>query len=224
MVYTGPTDMVEPVENVPQYADITSSLSSGAEPSAASSRAQARRERILDAAVERFGRFGFAKTTLDEVARDAGLSKPSLYHYFAGGKEALFHAALEREEGRMDRDTQEALAGVVGGVARLEAFWRVGVARHIESMRRHRLTPATLQELWPLAQAHFAERMQDEEALVAELIGLGQAEGDVRDGDPARLAATLQACLRGYLMDRGVDLVPEDAELVVALLIGGLRP
>jgi AcrR family transcriptional regulator len=53
----------------------------------------ARRRRLLDAAVATFLRFGFRKTSMEEVARAAHLSRQGLYLHFAT-KEALFRAAL----------------------------------------------------------------------------------------------------------------------------------
>jgi TetR/AcrR family transcriptional regulator, regulator of autoinduction and epiphytic fitness len=48
---------------------------------------------LLDAAVAVFARFGFRKTSMDEVARAAGVSRQGLYLQFAN-KEELFRKAL----------------------------------------------------------------------------------------------------------------------------------
>jgi TetR/AcrR family transcriptional regulator, regulator of autoinduction and epiphytic fitness len=55
-----------------------------------------RRERVLAVALEVFGRYGFRKTSMDEVARSADISRQGLYLYFAS-KEALFRAAVRQE-------------------------------------------------------------------------------------------------------------------------------
>jgi TetR/AcrR family transcriptional regulator of autoinduction and epiphytic fitness len=55
-----------------------------------------RQERVLAAALEVFGRYGFRKTSMDEVALAAGISRQGLYLYFAS-KEALFRAAVQQE-------------------------------------------------------------------------------------------------------------------------------
>ena len=54
-----------------------------------------RREQILDAAVGVFGRFGFKKTSVDDLAAAAGISKQGLYLHFSS-KEEVFLAALQR--------------------------------------------------------------------------------------------------------------------------------
>ena len=53
----------------------------------------ARRRKLLDAAIGVFLRFGFRKTSMDEVARAADVSRQGLYLHFAT-KEDLFRAAV----------------------------------------------------------------------------------------------------------------------------------
>jgi AcrR family transcriptional regulator len=55
-----------------------------------------RKDLVLDAARERFLRFGVKKTTMDEVSGDAGISKKTLYEFFRS-KEDLFLATFIRE-------------------------------------------------------------------------------------------------------------------------------
>ncbi len=54
----------------------------------------AARARVLAAAVALFARYGFARTSMAEVAREAGVSRPWLYLHF-DGKPALFRAMAE---------------------------------------------------------------------------------------------------------------------------------
>jgi|WetSurMetagenome_2_1015567.scaffolds.fasta_scaffold42787_3 TetR/AcrR family transcriptional regulator len=52
---------------------------------------------ILLAAQNRFGLYGFAKTTMQEIADDLGISKALLYYYYPD-KEQLFRAVFEKEQ------------------------------------------------------------------------------------------------------------------------------
>ena len=63
-----------------------------------------RRDRVLAVALEAFGRHGFRKTSMEDVARAAGISRQGLYLQFAG-KEALFRAVVSRE---LDAALEEA--------------------------------------------------------------------------------------------------------------------
>ncbi|SHI82409.1 TetR family transcriptional regulator C-terminal domain-containing protein [Wenxinia saemankumensis] len=59
-------------------------------------RIQARnRQAILDAGLDCFSEAGFRGTTLDRIARGAGLSKPNVLYYFPS-KDAIYEALLER--------------------------------------------------------------------------------------------------------------------------------
>ena len=55
-----------------------------------------REERILDAAADLFAHFGYDKTTVDDIARSAGVSKGAIYLHFKG-KDALFEGLLIRQ-------------------------------------------------------------------------------------------------------------------------------
>jgi AcrR family transcriptional regulator len=52
-------------------------------------------DRILDAAMRVFRRHGFRRSSIEQAAEEAGLTRQALYHHFAS-KEVLFRAVLER--------------------------------------------------------------------------------------------------------------------------------
>jgi AcrR family transcriptional regulator len=54
-------------------------------------------DRILAATLRCLGRWGTVKTTLDDVAREAGCSRATVYRVFPDGRDALFEAAGVRE-------------------------------------------------------------------------------------------------------------------------------
>lgn len=59
-------------------------------------RKEARPNEILDAALECFAESGFAATRLDDIARRAGVTKGTLYLYFAS-KEEIFKSVVRKE-------------------------------------------------------------------------------------------------------------------------------
>jgi AcrR family transcriptional regulator len=62
------------------------------------------RERIIDAAEECFARFGVAKTTVEDIAAAAGLSRATVYRSVTGGRDELILAVVLRDLRRfMDR-------------------------------------------------------------------------------------------------------------------------
>jgi AcrR family transcriptional regulator len=77
---------------------------------------EARREALLGAAVGVFARYGYRKTSMDEVARAAGVSRQGLYLQFAD-KEALFRKAVEY---KLNRQLSAALLALADGQRDLE--------------------------------------------------------------------------------------------------------
>jgi AcrR family transcriptional regulator len=69
-------------------------------------------DRVLDAALRCVGRWGVAKTTLDDVAREAGCGRATIYRTFDGGKAAVLRATALREIARGEATIDAALAGV----------------------------------------------------------------------------------------------------------------
>ena len=59
-----------------------------------------RREQLLAAATQAFARTGFAATSLDDIAEQAGISRVLLYRHFES-KTDLYHAVLDRAVARL---------------------------------------------------------------------------------------------------------------------------
>ena len=109
----------------------------------------ARREQILEAATSAFARGGYALTSLDEIAREAGISRVILYRHF-DSKAALYRAVLEQARARLiaaapgPEYTATSVDGLVAAAAEDPAGFRLlfqHAAREPEfrdEMDRHR--------------------------------------------------------------------------------------
>jgi AcrR family transcriptional regulator len=72
-----------------------------------------REQQVLDIAHARFAAYGFAAVTMDDVAADAGVTKPLLYAYF-GNKERLYLACMERAGDAMLATVLDAVGPATG--------------------------------------------------------------------------------------------------------------
>ena len=68
-----------------------------------------REERILDAAATLLARWGYRKTTIDDVAHEAGVGKGTIYLHWKD-KNELFRAAIWREQQRYSEELQRRIA------------------------------------------------------------------------------------------------------------------
>jgi AcrR family transcriptional regulator len=99
-----------------------------------------RREAILEAAQACFVRTGFHRTTMQDVAREAGMSAGNLYRYFAS-KDALVAGLAERDRATIVQDFNT----LVGASDFLGAFEAIG-RRHLVELPRSQAVLAV--EIW----------------------------------------------------------------------------
>ncbi|MGZ4760193.1 MAG: TetR/AcrR family transcriptional regulator, partial [Acidimicrobiales bacterium] len=79
-----------------------------------------RRQQLLDVALEAFASQGFHLTSMNELAEQAGVTKPVLYQHF-GSKRELYLEVLRAVGGRMVTDVGKAIADAEGPRQQVEA-------------------------------------------------------------------------------------------------------
>jgi AcrR family transcriptional regulator len=99
--------------------------------------ADARREQILDVAIDVFGRSGYFGASMNDIADAAGVTKPVLYQHF-DSKSDLYSALLEEVGNRMLEAIAKATTNSTDGKEQTElgfqAYFRWVAHRHDEFM------------------------------------------------------------------------------------------
>lgn len=85
---------------------------------------------IIEAAGVTFGRYGFKKTTMDDIAFAAGKGKSSLYYYFKN-KEEVFEAVVNQEALILKDEIKNALAETDTAVDKLKTYISIRMNRFI---------------------------------------------------------------------------------------------
>src|SRR5436309_7149814 len=107
--------------------------------------------RIAEATLRCVGRWGIAKTTLDDVAREAGCGRATIYRAFPGGKGEVLAATLHREMAR----GVAAIDAAVREEDTLEDVLVVGATTAARLMRDHAALQTVLNHE-PIAQQPLA--------------------------------------------------------------------
>jgi len=159
------------------------------QPSSPSSNLRAAtRAGILEAARRRFLRFGPRKTTIDEIAREAGVSRTTLYEYFRN-KEALYESLLQQ-------DAEDFIARI-GDIVASQASAGSKIHRIVEHTRHtyadNRVLQLALVEdtemsLGPIAQAFNRDQERRIITTLEAVLQQGVDEGALRAIDPGRVA------------------------------------
>jgi TetR/AcrR family acrAB operon transcriptional repressor len=149
------------------------------------------REALLDAADRIFQRFGYKKTTVEEIAAEAGFSRGTVYLHFRS-KEEIALAWADRL-GKDRRASLDLIAHSPGSPA--ERLRRMLLARVLQSFDRAQNYAQSLDELLAaLRPALLAQREANhlaEADLFAQVIREGQIGQSLRPGDPGALARLL---------------------------------
>src|SRR5881227_2971221 len=88
-------------------------------------------QRIVDAALRCIARWGVAKTTLDDVAREASCSRATIYRLVPGGKDALLEATVQAELARFFVELRRRLEGAGDDLEELVVAGIVFAARSL---------------------------------------------------------------------------------------------
>lgn len=119
------------------------------DPRPASARADTVEARVHDATLACVARFGLTKTTLDDIARESGVSRATLYRAFPGGREVLLQRVLVGEIDRFFEELRDTLDPIddleellVAGLgASMRFLWTHGALRTIVTVEPGLLLP-----------------------------------------------------------------------------------
>lgn len=100
-----------------------------------------KKQSILEVAQKIFSRFGFNKTTMDEIAKAARMGKATLYHYFRD-KEQLFYEVVRNEAKTM----QDAIANAIQDITDPKERLRVYMTVRIECLNKFAIAYSALRD------------------------------------------------------------------------------
>ena len=146
------------------------------------SAATVKRNQVVDKAAELFDAAGYHNTGVADIAAAAGISKPTLYHYFAGKDEILFwihedfmEKLIERQEkrGRISMAPSACILELIADMLEMTAT-RPGVRVFHEHLR----------ELRDDQQQLVRDKRERYQNMVEDVIRDGVASGEFRAVDP----------------------------------------
>ena len=154
-----------------------------------------RRRRIVDAALQLFSECDYDAVQMDEVARIAGVAKPTLYRYFPT-KEALFLEGIERILTELQHDVELAGKDPATAPEALRSVIRcvfLALARCTAAIHAFDGADAQLGER---GRGVIRSRVRSIRVVLEHILSRGVAEGAFRDVDEALTAVTILGSIR----------------------------
>jgi AcrR family transcriptional regulator len=181
------------------------------------------RDKVLGAVVTVAGRVGLRRVTVDEVAREAGVGRASVYRWFPGGREQLVDEGVTWEVGRFLGRLGRAVADAPDLRTRLirglgfahRSIAEHEVLQHLLATEPGGLLPQ-LQQTGPLVVAVFRD------ALVEHVAAEPRRRPEI---DPVEASEWLARMVLSFIVEQGrwdLDDPDEVARLVDTELLAGI--
>ena len=181
------------------------------------------RERLLQATYDCVARWGLAKTTVEDAAREAGVSRATVYRYFPGGRDELIAAVVGWEYARFFR----RLYDEVSDADTLEEVMERGLVFAHRTLVEHEVLQRILMTEPEILLPRLTIEANQTHTLVAAFLRPYLLRHGMADGADLDLAADFLArMVLSYIASPGRwDLEdPEQVSLLVrSELLAGIR-
>jgi AcrR family transcriptional regulator len=187
------------------------------------------RTQIVDAAKKRFSHFGYAKTTMAEVASDCAMSPGNLYRFFPGKLDIAEAIATEDYQKHLDHLRKVAANPKKTARERLHDFFFEELRRTFNKLesdpRAYEMAVVISREKPQFANWMLAQ----EREILAALLEDGNKLGEFASPKPVGCAEHIQSALMKFRYPQlwsklPLDKLENELEGVMDLVIDGLSP
>lgn len=160
---------------------------------------QSTRDSILDATDRLLARSGYKKMTIDDLAREVGIGKGSVYLHFKSKEEiALSH--IDRIIERLKTKLAAIAEKRTPAADRLREMIELRVMYRFDSVQNYSQSlNDMLAQLRPKLLERRKRYFDEESGILSKVIVEGQKTGDFIDDDPVELARTMVAATNALL-------------------------
>ena len=183
-----------------------------------------RKTEICEKARGIFIRYGYRKTTVEDIGNACGLRKGALYHYFAN-KEEFFAGIVRRESERILGDMRDAVEACDDPREQLAAMVRTRFQLFREIVADSGIGKE-ISDLLPLAHSVRQNFFRKEVEMLAEILQRGAQRGVFRPirsmAVPLVMVSALQGIETHFAEVQNAPAIDEGLEELLELLIEGI--
>lgn len=186
------------------------------------------REQIVAAAEEHFSRYGYAKTTVSDLAKAIGFSKAYIYKFF-DSKQAIGEAICSKTLSAIVAAVEAAVAGANTPTEKFRRMFKsltaTGVSLFFNERKLYDIAAAACGEGWPSARA-YAERIRQ---ILMDVVREGRENGDFERKTPLdetvrAIYLVMQPYVNPLLLQHNLDFVEEAPVQLSNLVLRSLAP
>ncbi len=185
------------------------------------------KNRIIEVAQDIFKRYGFKKSTMDEIAAAAGKGKSTLYHYFKS-KEEVFAAVIEKEGNTMFKELNKIITANIDCKLKLKKYIITRMSLIDELSNLYSAIKLDYLNHFNFIQK-YREKYDEYEILFIEQIlqdGINKKEFNIDEDDTKMYAYGIATALKGleipFFLENRYSKVNSRLDSMLNILIYGL--
>jgi AcrR family transcriptional regulator len=185
------------------------------------------RDQIVKAAHECFAHYGYAKTTVADLAREIGFSKAYIYRFFES-KQAIGEAICEGCLDGLFDQVRDAVGEGQDATDKLRRFAKTvaaaGVDLFFSDRKLYEIAVHASTEKWSATQV-YGERLQ---SLLEDILKEGRENGEFERKTPLdetrrSIFYAFMPCIDPVFLERSLDLLPDAQVEVTGLVLRSLH-
>ena len=183
-------------------------------------------EKILKTALTQFFKYGIRHVTMDEIARELGMSPANIYRFF-DSKRSINAGVARRLMGQVERQSQTIATGKQKAATRLRELLttvhRMNSERYVGDSKMHEMVAVAMEEDWEVCKNH----MECIVGIIGTVIADGVASGEFQVSDiPLAAHCTCTAMVRFFhpqVIAQCADKPGPTIDQMIDFVIAGLQ-
>lgn len=186
------------------------------------------KDQLVVAAGEHFAKFGYAKTTLADLAKEIGFSKTYVYRFFKSKQEigeVICSQVLDRIIQTVESEIDTAKSSSDKLRRMLRAVQTLGRELFFKNRRLYDIAEVSYTEAWQ-SSTRYTERLSE---LIQDILVLGRKSGEFERKTPLDEATraimfVMQPFTDPRVLQYNLDRVPDGFDEVIGLVLRSLAP
>ncbi len=179
-----------------------------------------RRTKIVDAARSVFARKGFVRGIMDEIAKEAGIAKGTVYLYFRSKRE-IYKAVLDRDMESLKTDTMERIEAAKTLKDKIRAFAQTRI-ENAEARKEFFQIMDTESGSLSFTRSQYRNWVREPVLRLATAIEVASRRREIRDVPPEKTAWIIADITRGTiqrrLLGQSDNTASEDCEFLLGFV------
>lgn len=193
-----------------------------------------KRVKVLKSASDCFARYGFEKTTLDDIGKAVGLNKASLYYYYKN-KESIFCDVIATEAEQFLKELQRRIRNEKTAEGKIQHYLKERINYYRSVVNLHNLSMDMIRKVEPVFLETYEKVLHLEIKFLNDILNEGIVSGEFQQHDAGKVAEAIlnvavsiryrevHNSIVKLAAEADYHKIAEEIKFVTGLLVKGIR-